>query len=192
MKRLMAVGVGVLAFVLVGPQAGGAQVASASGAVAVIRGANGATLGTALLQRTRQGVQVTVRATGLTAGFHGFHIHGVGVCDPTTTNPDGTPAPFTSAGGHFNPAAAGHGAHAGDLPVLLAVASGSAASTVVTDRFTLESLFDADGSAFIVHAGPDNLAHIPARYTAAGVAGPDAATLATGDAGGRFGCGVIR
>ena len=60
-----------------------------------------------------------------------------------------------------------------------------------SDRYDVESLFDADGSAFIVHAAPDNYANISTRYSAAGVPGPDAATLATGDAGGRVLCGVI-
>jgi len=58
-----------------------------------------------------------------------------------------------------------------------------------TDRFTVPDLLDADGSAVIVHAAPDNLGHIPARYAAGG---PDAATLATGDAGGRLACGVVQ
>ena len=122
-------------------------------------------------------------------------MHAVGICDPTTTDPTtGNPAPFLSAGGHFNPAAGAHGSHAGDLPPLLVVRAGRATAGTETDRFTVADLFDADGSAIIVHAGPDNLAHVPGRYTSSttGQPGPDAATLATGDAGGRFGCGVIR
>jgi superoxide dismutase, Cu-Zn family len=69
----------------------------------------------------------------------------------------------------------------------------SAVGSVVTDRFRLADLFDADGSAIIIHVGADNLANIPARYVqaATGTPGPDAATLATGDAGGRFACGVV-
>jgi Cu-Zn family superoxide dismutase len=60
-----------------------------------------------------------------------------------------------------------------------------------TDRYTVDQLFDADGSAFIVHAAADNYANIPTQYSAVGVLGPDAATLATGDAGGGTACGVI-
>ena len=52
----------------------------------------------------------------------------------------------------------------------------------------MNDLFDADGSAVIVHAGPDNYANIPTRYTGPV---PDATTLATGDAGGRVACGVV-
>ena len=49
-------------------------------------------------------------------------------------------------------------------------------------------LRDADGSAVMVHAGPDNFANIPARYAAAG---PDQMTLDTGDSGARVVCGTI-
>jgi Cu/Zn superoxide dismutase len=38
------------------------------------------------------GVRVRVEVTGLPPGFHGFHIHSVGLCE----------APFTTAGGHWN------------------------------------------------------------------------------------------
>jgi Cu-Zn family superoxide dismutase len=81
-----------------------------------------------------------------------------------------------------------HGSHNGDLPSLLVMSDGTGMAMFVTDRFTLADLFDEDGSAVIVHAGADNFGNIPAdRYD------PDAdeATLNTGDAGGRAGCGVI-
>lgn len=54
-------------------------------------------------------------------------------------------------------------------------------------RFKVADLFDADSSALIIHAQPDNYANIPDRYRPA----PDEATLGTGDAGGRSVCGVI-
>jgi superoxide dismutase, Cu-Zn family len=161
---------------------------------AVIHDASGAFVGTLFLRQTGPTrVVVSTQANRLSAGFHGLHIHTVGTCDPATTDPAGNPAPFLSAGLHFDPAARGHGAHAGDLPALLATGRGGASAVIETDRFTVASLFDSDGSAIIIHAAPDNLAHIPARYTSAtsGAPGPDAATLATGDAGGRLACGVI-
>jgi Cu-Zn family superoxide dismutase len=123
-------------------------------------------------------VQVQVSVHGLPAGFHGFHIHSVGICE----------APFTSAGGHLNPGSASHPGHAGDMPVLYVTDGGEGRADFITDRFTIPSLFDTDGSAIIVHAKPDNYANIPTdRYDP----DPDAMTLATGDAGARIACGVI-
>jgi Cu-Zn family superoxide dismutase len=129
------------------------------------------------------GTAVRLSAEGLTAGFHGFHVHAVGQCV----------APFTSAGGHFNPTAAPHGDHAGDMPPLIVAQDGTANTWFTTDRFTVADLMDADGSAVIVHAAPDNLANIPTRYHSHtyDVFGPDQDTLATGDAGGRVACGVV-
>ena len=70
--------------------------------------------------------------------------------------------------------------------MLLVKADGTAEVTEQTDRFTVDQLFDGDGSAVIVHANADNYANIPAVYGT-----PNATTLATGDAGARFACGVI-
>ncbi len=77
---------------------------------------------------------------------------------------------------------------------LLINGDGTGELRFATDRFTVAQLLDADGSALIVHAGRDNLANIPERYHshAHNVLGPDADTLATGDAGGREACGVIQ
>ena len=123
----------------------------------------------------------------LTPGFHGFHVHTTGLCEANAAA-----GPFTTAGGHLTGGSTSHGDHAGDLPSLLVLANGSGYLSFVTDRFTLAQLADADGSAVMVHAGRDNFANIPTRYTAAGVPGPDAATLGTGDAGSRAACGVVR
>lgn len=162
---------------------------------ATLRDASGAIIGKVRLQE--EGGKISVRAvvSGLAPGFHGFHIHTVGTCDPTI--PAGQTSPFTSAGGHLNlVSGATHGMHTGDQPVLLVNADGTAFARFQSDRYTIADLFDADGSAFIVHAGSDNYANIPTRYLSStpivlGQAGPDAATLATGDAGSRVACGVI-
>ena len=142
-------------------------------------GVDGSAVGWMMLHEVRDKVVVSGLAQGLTPGFHGFHIHAVGVCDPAA--PTG---PFMSAGGHYNPTLLSHGDHAGDMPPLLVTADGRAYTSFATDRFSLDSLRDVDGSAVMVHAGRDNLANIPARYTVGGVAGPDSTTLGTGDAGG--------
>ena len=157
--------------------------ADTQAARATLRDASGNVVGVVKLSLTDGKIGVKARVEGLPAGFHGFHIHSAGTCDASVG--------FASAGGHFNPTRATHGGHAGDQPVLLVNADGTAELRFTTDRYAVGDLFDAGGSAFIVHAGADNYANIPTRYSAAGVAGPDTTTLATGDAGARSACGVI-
>lgn len=159
---------------------GGNPVAEAGGEHARVnlRDAGNSPVGVAKLTEEDGEVLVRVTTHGLTPGFHGFHIHAVGVCE----------APFTSAGGHFNLPGNTHPAHSGDMPVLLINADGTGEARFKTDRFGISDLFDADGSAVIIHAGPDNYANIPTRYSATG---PDATTLATGDSGARAACGVV-
>lgn len=102
-------------------------------------------------------VEITVTAKGLKPGLHGVHFHAVGKCEP--------PA-FTAAGGHFDPGPAGntdpdvnHPYHLGDIPNLRVGADGSGTLQARTTRVTVSagplSLMDADGSAIIIHANPD-------------------------------------
>lgn len=147
---------------------------------------DGDRIGTVWMYQKRHTVVITADLDSLTPGFHGFHVHAVGVCDPDA--PDG---PFTTAGGHYTGGSTSHDDHAGDMPSLLVTDKGDARLAFVTDRFTLDDLRDEDGSAVMVHAGPDNFANIPTRYQVGGVPGPDATTLATGDAGSRAACGVL-
>jgi superoxide dismutase, Cu-Zn family len=88
------------------------------------------------------------------------------------------------------------------MPVLLVMKDGQAKEKFKADRFRLSAqLFDDDGTAVIIHEGRDNYANIPAE-TADGkkryhshlddVFGPDKLTKATGDAGNRFACGVVK
>ncbi len=150
---------------------------------AVLHDAAGAEIGRVDFKTRDAATTVRVTVDDVTTGFHGFHVHAVGACE----------APFTTAGGHYAGAGGAHGTHDGDMPPLLVNDDGSASAQFVTDRFTVSELTDADGSAIIVHAGPDNLANIPSRYqsTTSPTPGPDADTLKTGDAGGRFACGVV-
>ncbi len=131
---------------------------------------------------TRVEVEVSASAAPGLGDFHGFHIHTTGVCV----------APFTTAGGHWNPTAAAHGAHTGDMPSLLIHADGKGYAEFETDRFPVADLLDADGSAVILHTGRDNFANIPATYSSGGVPGANSATLATGDAGSRYACGIVQ
>lgn len=153
-------------------------------AVAVLHDKYGNEIGTVSFTQNSEGVTLTVSTYGLTPGFHGMHIHSVGLCDPNTATP------FSSAGGHFvmGTEILHHGSHQGDLPTLLVDDIGRAKASFFTDRFMVQDLFDANGSAVIVHGGPDNFANIPTdRYEP----NPDATTLSTGDAGGRAAYGVI-
>jgi Cu-Zn family superoxide dismutase len=123
---------------------------------------------------TQKGELVLVegRVTGLTPGPHGFHIHEKGNC----TAPDAS-----SAGGHFNPTGAPHGAptadarHAGDLGNLEADASGTAVYRTEVRGISLGAGEDSIiGRAVVVHANRDDLTSQPA-----------------GNAGGRQACGLI-
>ncbi len=117
-------------------------------------------------------VRVTVDATGVPAGIHGFHVHENGDCSA----PDAT-----SAGGHFNPGSDPHGApgasahHAGDFGNVEASAGGRVSVTYIMPRVTLGSgTSSIVGRAVVLHANPDDLVTQP-----------------TGNAGGRIACGVI-
>ena len=158
--------------------------------VARLVDAEGTEVGTATFSDAVGGLQVSVEVEGLPPGFHGFHVHAVGVCEPDSANP-ADPAmtgDFLSAGGHLGAGAADHGEHAGDLPVLFVDRSGAGSLTTVTDALTRDDLTDDDGSALMVHAGRDNYANVPERYAPGG---PDEMTRNTGDAGGRIACGPV-
>ena len=123
---------------------------------------------------TQKGDKVVVdaRVAGLTPGGHGFHIHEKGDC----SSGDGM-----STGGHFNPLGKAHGMpsmpdhHAGDLPMLVADASGNASLVAEVDVITIGvGATDIVGRGLIVHKDPD-----------------DYKTQPTGNSGARVACGVI-
>lgn len=133
------------------------QAAVGQRAVAQMSGPDGSSMGTVTLEQGPNGVLVSAELSGLSPGAHGFHIHTVGTCEPN----------FSAAGDHFAPDGKEHGlmnaagAHAGDLANIHAVADGGARADFFTSRVTLAdgaatSVFDSDGSAFIVHAKPDS------------------------------------
>lgn len=140
----------------------------------------GQPVGKVKFTQQKDDVVVDVHVVKLPAGFHGFHVHAVGECNP----------PFASALGHFDLDRNTHRNHNGDMPVLLVNNDGTAKMKFMTDRFTVEDLLDNDGhgSAVIIHDNPDNYANIPNRYSPA----RDGPTLATGDAGARIACGIVK
>jgi Cu-Zn family superoxide dismutase len=168
-------------------------------ASAVLRDASGAFVGRVVFVPARDRTTVIVSAAlpAGTSGIHGFHVH----ANDNPANGDGCVADpaqpaathFVSADGHYNPGGATHGGHAGDMPALFFTADGEAAMTFVTDRFAPGEI---EGKAVVLHAGPDNYGNVPVgaaanQYTPNA---PDATTLtqATGNAGARLACGVIR
>lgn len=150
---------------------------------------DGTEIGTFSIAQDGETMTVTAQATGLEPGFKGFHIHAIGKCEPDSPDPENpaTIGNFLSAGGHLGGDDANHPGHAGDLSSLQVRADGGAELVTTTDALDPAALFDADGSAVMIHLGPDDFANIPTRYAAA----PDQETLDTGDAGGRAACGVL-
>ncbi|WP_396595618.1 superoxide dismutase family protein [Brevundimonas sp. R86498] len=145
---------------------------------ATLVNATGARIGRAVLTQGSTGLLIRIEATGLTPGWHGVHIHATGECA----------APFTSAGAHVNHGdpKAPHGLlnaagpDDGDLPNIHAGADGAINAEVFTTRARIaregpgQWLWDADGSALVIHANAD-----------------DHRTQPIGGAGDRVACGVM-
>lgn len=150
----------------------GAAPAPAPYAEAILYNTQGVRSGTVTLMPANGMLngKIDIVRGGLTAGEHGMHIHTTGKC----TLPD-----FVSAGSHLNPDGKQHGTanpagpHQGDLPILVADATGSASMTFMAHT-SLETLFDMDGAAFVVHEKTDDMKTDP-----------------TGNSGGRVLCGVL-
>lgn len=149
--------------------------ALADSVTAPLAGAQGSVTATA----APKGVLLHIEASGLTPGWHGMHFHEKGDCSD---------AAFKMAGGHvhamtpvvhglLNPAAN----DLGDLPNVHAGPDGKVMADVYTTAVMLRpgtampALADADGSAVVIHAKPDD-------YT----------TQPIGGAGDRVACAVIR
>jgi Cu-Zn family superoxide dismutase len=194
----------VVPMMSVGGSAADSRTERDTGATARMKDVDGDSVGVVRFEALKGGkVEVWANLNGVVPRdqFHGFHLHTTGKCNPNAVDPEtDEKVPFFSAGGHFDPGSDIHSEHAGDFPVLLVMHNGQAQEKFVTDRFKLSQLFDKDGSAVIIHEGRDNYANIPAttdgekRYHShlEDVFGPDSLTKATGDAGDRFACGVVR
>jgi Cu-Zn family superoxide dismutase len=127
--------------------------------------------GTVTFTQKGDKVAMVANVTGLSPGPHGFHVHEKGDCSA----PDGA-----SAGGHFNPAGKAHGDpgaadhHAGDMPQLVADASGKATLSAELSPMTIGGANDIIGKAVVVHKDADDFKTQPA-----------------GNSGARIACGVI-
>lgn len=139
-----------------------------------LKDGSGKALGGVTFSAAPGGVLIRVEAAGLTAGWHGAHLHAKGDCSKSD---------FTTAGPHVHGAgdAAVHGLlnparnETGDLPNVYVATDGALGAEMFTKDVTLEGLRDADGSAFVIHAAAD-----------------DHKTQPIGGAGARVACAVIK
>ncbi len=140
-------------------------------AMASLATADGTDAGTATATARGQDVVIAVTAAGMTAGDHGIHVHMTGKCEGPT---------FETAGGHWNPTGAKHGlsnpqgAHHGDMPNLTIAGDGTGQIEYTIEGTSISEMLDADGAAFVIHAGAD-----------------DQMTDPSGDSGDRIACGVF-
>ena len=119
------------------------------------------------------GVKVHVHIEKAPPGTHGLHIHEKGDCsDPKAM----------SAGGHFNPGGMPHSGpmdmkrHAGDLGNIEIGSNGTGDLDITSDMLTVKpGPNSVVGRSVVFHEKADDLKTQP-----------------TGNAGGRFGCGVIQ
>ncbi len=143
-------------------------------AKAVFEAKSGSTVsGEATFTEKKDGVEISIKIKGATAGLHGIHLHEKGDCSA---------ADAASAGGHFNPDKSTHGApdgaphHGGDLGNITIRANGSGELKLTVKGLTVsEGEHSVVGRAFVVHAGADDLKSQPA-----------------GNSGSRVACGVIK
>ena len=141
-----------------------------------LHNAQGELVGTATVTEEPGGALIHLEAKNLPPGLHGIHVHSMGKCEGPG---------FDTAGGHFNPESKKHGAknpqgaHAGDLSNITVGADGTVKTDLHVHHVTFDdtpaSLFYAQGTALIIHGGPD-----------------DEQTDPSGNSGPRIACGVIK
>jgi Cu-Zn family superoxide dismutase len=120
----------------------------------------------------------------LTPGLHAIHIHETGNCEPFSAakgHYDGNIDPQINPEANVSPGLGNHPYHLGDLPNVKVDDDRKGSLYAITSRVTLSdglnTLFDKDGSAFIIHELQDKYLPDPPTKDAPG--GP------------RIACGVI-
>lgn len=147
-------------------------------AFATMVGNKGEALGGIAVKQATGGVLLSIDLKDLPPGPHGFHIHHTGDCSDHDH--------FQKAGGHVKEEGDQHGLlnpqgpEAGDLPNLIVHTDGTVKAEIYAPDLEISgdsagALIDADGSAFMIHANPDD--HI---------------TQPIGNAGDRIACGAIK
>lgn len=148
---------------------------AAPAATARLFTATGTDAGYAVIVARKDKAVLRLSLRGVTPGEHGMHFHTVGSCKGTA---------FADAGGHLNPEGKMHGmknpagSHLGDLPNVVADANGFAVTVIPlagSAKSLFTQMFDADGTALVIHAGAD-----------------DYVTDPSGNSGARVACGVIK
>jgi len=143
-----------LPIVLAAVLAASAATAQTAQTTADIKDGAGAVVGKVTLTAAPKGVLMRVEAKGLAPGWHGLHFHEKADCSKSD---------FTSAGGHTH--GAGDRVHGllnpnanetGDLPNLYVGADRVGSTEVFSSAVMLAQLKDADGSAVVIHANPDD------------------------------------
>lgn len=168
--------------VLSGAPAGAALAEPPARATATLLGPSGASVGSASLTATDEGLHIAVDVHGVEPGRHGIHLHVNGACAP---GPDaaGMIIPFGAAGGHFDPGkTANHDmpdapasvGHAGDIPNIEVGADGRGHLEYLNTDVTLLDDAEVVGRSIVLHADEDDYTTDPA-----------------GGSGPRIACGVI-
>ncbi|WP_263408183.1 superoxide dismutase family protein [Terriglobus tenax] len=137
-----------------------------------LKDASGKDAGYVTFSPDKKGVKVMVMLANLPAGEHAVHVHAGSECV----------APFTSAGGHFNPENKHHGFknpeghHDGDFPESVAMTGDMGHKVFVADYLSLDPAAPNSiyGHTVVVHEKADDQTSDPA-----------------GNAGSRIACGVI-
>lgn len=138
----------------------------------------GETLGKATFYNTSEGLKICVKASHISSGQHGFHIHQNADCSASSKN--GKLEKAGNAGGHYDPLASYHhdgpygSGHKGDLPPLYANESGNIDMCIVAPRLKINDILNR---SVIIHAGGDNFSDYP---------------HALGGGGERIACGIIK
>jgi Cu-Zn family superoxide dismutase len=136
---------------------------------------SGRDAGYAVVMVKRDKAMLRLSFTGITPGEHGLHFHTTGSCKGNK---------FSGAGGHLNPMGHQHGtknpagSHLGDLPNVIADANGVAFADIAltgSAKALVAAMMDKDGTAIVLHAGPDDYMTDPA-----------------GNSGERIACGVFK
>lgn len=136
---------------------------------------SGRDAGYAVVMVKRDKAMLRLSFTGITPGEHGLHFHTAGSCKGSK---------FSGAGGHLNPMGHQHGtknpagSHLGDLPNVTADANGVAFADIAltgSAKALVSAMMDKDGTAIVLHAGPDDYMTDPA-----------------GNSGDRIACGVFK